>query len=823
MDAIKRSIHKFGGSSLADATCYRRVLAIIAKYTQQHDLIVVSAAGKTTNQLLELLQLAKDGDQAASERLIATREYQCKLIDELLQGDLRQQLTEQLHDDIHTIGRLLETNLDIYVSNQILAHGEMWSARLLAALLNQSELTAGYLDSRQFLATELAAQPIVDETLSREKLATCLQALPQRVVVTGFIAADAQQRTVTLGRNGSDYSATALAALVAAEKTTIWSDVAGVFSADPRRVKDAELQAQLTLGEAAELARLGSPVLHARTLQPVLQSKQHVQLRCSYTPEEGSTQIYRRLPKGKGAKIVTSIDDLHLLEIRFSDDQNDTQSYAQNFSQNSAQNYAQKYAQLIDFLAQQQLSPICIKRRPSAGILRLGYTSEIVEFAIQALKQYQATNSVVTDITPLDGFCMVALVGSGVTDNAAQSHQFYQLISEHNLEFVQTGENKLSICAVLQQIVLEPLLKDLHTVLFKQAKRIGVVLFGKGNIGSAWLSLFAQQAEQFTARHKAELCLCGVYGSQGGVLDFNGMDPATVLDDFQPQAFIWEELLSTLSVHPFNELVVIDITASEAMSRYYPEFAQHGFHLISANKFAGAAESDFYQRVKQSFVDHDGHWLYNATVGAGLPIQSSIAMLQHSGDQVTALSGIFSGTLSWLFQQYDGDVAFSQLVEQAWHQGLTEPDPREDLSGHDVQRKLLILIREAGYNMNLADIKHESLVSEELMALKVDDILEHCVELDAKILRMFNKAKKQGLVLRYVASFSVKEGAQVGLQFLEPTHPFANLLPCDNIFSIYSHWYRHNPLVIQGPGAGKEVTAGAIQSDLFQLCNQLTR
>ncbi|MFT5879986.1 MAG: aspartokinase/homoserine dehydrogenase 2 [Moritella sp.] len=811
MDAIKRSIHKFGGSSLADATCYRRVLAIIAKYTQRHDLIVVSAAGKTTNQLLDLLQLAKDGDQAASERLIATCEYQCKLIDELLQGDLRQRLTEQLYDDIQTIGHLLETNLDIYANNQILAHGEVWSARLLAALLNQAELPAGYLDSRQFLATELAAQPIVNETLSRQLLTTCLQTMPQRVVVTGFIASDAQQRTVTLGRNGSDYSATALAALVAAEKTTIWSDVAGVFSADPRRVKDAELQAQLTLDEAAELARLGSPVLHPRTLQPVVQSKQHLQLRCSYTPEEGSTQIYRRQPKGKGAKIVTSIDDLHLLEISFSSEHSD------------AQNYAQNYAQLIDFLAQQQLSPICIKRRPSAGVLRLGYTSEIIDFAIEALRQYQAMSQTVTDITPLDGFCMVALVGSGVTDNAAQSHQFYQLISEHNLEFVQTGENKLSICAVLQQIVLEPLLKDLHTVLFKQAKRIGVVLFGKGNIGSAWLSLFAQQAEQFTARHKAELCLCGVYGSQGGVLDFNGLDPATILDDFQPQAFIWEALLSTLAVHPFNELVMIDITASEAMSRYYPEFAQHGFHLISANKFAGAADSDFYQRVRQSFIDHDGHWLYNATVGAGLPIQSSISMLQHSGDQVTALSGIFSGTLSWLFQQYDGDVAFSQLVEQAWHQGLTEPDPREDLSGHDVQRKLLILIREAGYNMNLADIKHESLVSEELMALKVDDILEYCVELDAKILRMFNKAKKQGLVLRYVASFSVKEGAKVGLQFLEPTHPFANLLPCDNIFSIYSHWYRHNPLVIQGPGAGKEVTAGAIQSDLFQLCNQLTR
>lgn len=674
-------------------------------------------------------------------------------------------------------------------------------------MLTQNQLPADDLDSRLFLTTELAAQPVVDETVSRQKLMTCLATLKNRVVVTGFIAGDSQQRTVTLGRNGSDYSATLLGALVDANQTTIWSDVAGVFSADPRRVKDAELQTKLSLDEAAELARLGSPVLHARTLQPVVASKQHVQLRCSYTPSEGSTQIHRRLPKGKGAKIVTSIDDLYLIDIEFS----------------VSADYQKQYEQLLALLAKQQLSPICIKRRPTEHVVRLGYTAEIVEFSLSALKVYQQQQSQISAIDCRSGFCMVALVGSGVTENALQSHQFYQLISEHNLSFVQTGDNHLSICAVLQKVVLEPLLKELHTVLFKQPKRVGVVLFGKGNIGAGWLSLFTEQMHKLPEQQNVELCLCGVYGSQGGVLDFSGLDAATVLANFNPTKFVWEQLLSNLALHPFDELVIIDITASEALSYYYPEFALHGFHLISANKFAGAASSEFYNRVKQSFSDNESHWLYNATVGAGLPIQSSMDMLQSSGDQVTAVSGIFSGTLSWLFQQYDGQVAFSELVEQAWQQGLTEPDPREDLSGKDVQRKLLILSREAGYDMELSDIKLESLVSAELMAFKADEFLEHCEALDDKILRMFNKAKKQGLVLRYVASFSSKDGAQVGLEFLEPTHPFANLLPCDNIFSINSHWYRHNPLVIQGPGAGKEVTAGAIQADLYQLCKLLAR
>lgn len=807
MDAVKRNIHKFGGSSLADATCYRRVLSIIETQTNTHDLIVVSASGKTTNQLLELLQLSQDGDQAASDRLIATYEFQANLIESLLTDNVKAQVLAQLSDDVQTIGLLLEGALDVYARNQILAHGELWSARLLSALLTQSNLPAACLDSRQFLLTELAAQPVVDEAVSCDRLAKLLLDVPQRGVVTGFIAADSEERTVTLGRNGSDYSATLLGLLVGADQTTIWSDVAGVFSADPRKVKDAVLQTKLSLDEAAELSRLGSPVLHARTLQPAAKSCQHVQLRCSYTPDEGSTQIYRRLPRGKGAKIVTSVDDLQLLDIQFNEDLV----------------YQQNYAQLIDYLTSKQLAPICIKRRPGARIVRLGYTAEIIEYALEALKAYRLDTPQLTHIKLRTGLCMVALVGSGVTDNALQSHQFYQLISEHNLEFVQTGENKLSICAVIQQVMLEPLLKDLHNALFKQPKRVGVVLFGKGTIGSAWLSLFNEQSACLEAQHHVQVNLCGLYNSQGGVLDFNGLDVNSVLDDFSPQPFIWDNLFANLALHPFDELVIIDLTASDTVGLYYPEFAQHGFHVITSNKFTGAGTTEFYNRVKQGFIDHECQLLHSGTVAGGLPVQSSIRTLQNSGDRITGISGIFSGTLSWLFQQYDGTVPFSHLVEQAWQQGLTEPDPREDLAGIDVKRKLLILIREAGYTMDLDEIELESLVSEDLMSKDRADFLEHCEELDAKILRLFNKAKKQGLVLRYVANFTAKDGASIGLAFLEPDHTFANLLPCDNIFSLSSDWYRHNPMVIHGPGAGAVVTAGAVQADLLQLCHDFSR
>ncbi|MGY5451759.1 bifunctional aspartate kinase/homoserine dehydrogenase II [Agarivorans sp. MS3-6] len=802
--SVNRHVHKFGGSSLADAGCFKRVANIVAEHSQPHDLIVVSAAGKTTNRLLKIIELAKQADDATGEALKGLIEFQSKLVNELLTEQKAKQIVSALDLEHHQIASVLEGELSTFNINQLLSFGERWSARLLAALLSELDCQAEWLDSREFFKAELSAQPQVDVEQSAPLLAQCLAAKSAcRIVVTGFICSDSQGRTVTLGRNGSDYSATELAALADAISTTIWSDVAGIYSADPRLVKDAQLLEQLALNEASELSRIGSSVLHARTLEPLARSRQKVNLRCSYAPKDGQTLIYRKGIKSNAAKIVTSVDDIVLLELTFK----------QDFSRHATG--------LLAELAKNHLAPATRHKHSETGSLRMAYTRELVDEALTRI-DHLAAQFQVQRVERSEGYCLVALVGAGVCDNPQQCYQFFQQLAEQPLEFIHSSADKLSLCAVVRKITLEPLLKELHTNLFKQKRKLGLVVFGKGNIGSQWLSLFAEQKAELEQRYPLSLSLAGVFSSQRGQLDFTGLDAKQALTGEPNLTLIWPDLFDKLSRHPYDELVVLDITASESVSAYYSEFARRGFHVITANKHAGASEQANYTALKTSFADHGSHWLSNATVGAGLPVQSSIQHLRQAGDQILAISGIFSGTLSWLFQQYDGSVAFSELLADALNQGLTEPDPREDLSGNDVQRKLLILAREAGFSLELDDIQLQSLVPERLAGLALEDFLDAMVELDEPMLQAYNDAKRQGKVIRFLAKINPQGKAEVGLASIDERHPFANLKPCDNIFAIESQWYKKNPLVIQGPGAGREVTAGALQADLVSLCSALS-
>ncbi|MBZ6066055.1 bifunctional aspartate kinase/homoserine dehydrogenase II [Aeromonas schubertii] len=800
----RRHVHKFGGSSLADPVCYRRVAAIVEQQCGGNELVVVSAAGKTTNRLIQLVELAEAGDEAAGEAHTALHAYQQSLIDGLLEGELQVELGAQLAEDFRAIARTLERQFDRFDRNGLLAFGEVWSARLLAALLTQRGNKTRWLDARSFLRAEDGPLIRVDHVLSSELLKARLAEHDGRIVVTGFIAADLEGRSLLLGRNGSDYSASLLAALADGESTTIWSDVAGVYSADPRRVKEARLLERLSLAEANELARLGSSVLHSRTLQPVAESRQRLTLRCSYNPDEGCTHILRRAPRSGGARIVSSVDQIALIELKVLPEGE----------------FERAAAAIEAYLARHRIQPLTAQRQPDRRMLRLAYTLEVATGAYDLLRDYQLEGGF-TGLIQKEGYSLVALVGAGVTDNAEQCHRFYQLTADQPVEFVQAAKDGLSLVAVLRQVVLEPLLIALHGALFSRPTRVGLVVFGKGNIGGQWLSLYARERHRLEQELNLALTLYGVYGSEGGWLDEEGIDPLRVQEASHPSPLIWPELLGQLEQHSFDALIALDLTASETVSRYYPELAQLGIHLIAANKFAGAAESEFYQRVKQSCRDHQVQWRYNATVGAGLPVQSSIQMLRQSGDRIHGVAGIFSGTLSWLFQQYDGSRPFSELVEEAWQHGLTEPDPREDLSGQDVRRKLLILAREAGYELDSNDIELENLVPVPLRKVSPEQFMDRLQELDGPILSAFESARRLGKVLRYVARWERSGKARVGLESLEPHHPFANLLPCDNVFAIESDSYRTNPLVIQGPGSGREVTAAAIQYDLWQICAAL--
>jgi len=798
--AVGRQLHKFGGSSLADVKCYLRVAGIMAEYSAPGDMMVVSAAGSTTNQLISWLRLSQTDRISAHQVQQALRRYQSELITGLLPAELAEPLVALFTQDLERLAALLDEPMCDATYAEVVGHGEIWSARLMSALLNVKGMESEWLDARSFLRAERSAQPQVDEGRSYPLLQQLLAQHPnKRLVATGFICRNDAGETVLLGRNGSDYSATQIGSLAGVSRVTIWSDVAGVYSADPRKVKDACLLPLLRLDEASELARLAAPVLHARTLQPVSASDIDLQLRCSYQPEQGSTRIERVLASGTGAKIVTSHDEVCLIEL------NVPQSH----------DFEHVRQEIDRVLKRSQLRPLATGVHRDRHMIQLCYTAEVVESAMKLLEE-----SGVPGLLQLrEGLALVALVGAGVCKNPLHSHRFYQQLKDQPIEFFCQSEDSISLVAVLRRGPTEALIQGLHTTLFRAEKRVGLVLMGKGNIGSRWLELFAREQENISARSGFEFVLAGVVDSSRSLLNYEGLDASRALAFFddEGQEMDEESLFLWMRAHPYDDLVVLDVTASESLAQQYRDFASYGFHVISANKLAGASCSDDYRQIRDAFEKTGRHWLYNATVGAGLPVNYTVRDLRDSGDSILSISGIFSGTLSWLFLQFDGTVPFTELVDQAWQQGLTEPDPRVDLSGQDVMRKLVILAREAGYDIEPNQVRVESLVPAGCEGGSIDHFFENGEDLNEQMIQRLEAANEMGLVLRYVARFDANGKARVGVEAVRPEHPLAALLPCDNVFAIESRWYRDNPLVIRGPGAGRDVTAGAIQSDLNRL------
>ncbi|MBY5993164.1 bifunctional aspartate kinase/homoserine dehydrogenase II [Ferrimonas balearica] len=778
-------LHKFGGSSLADADCYRRVVHILLTQGQADDLVVVSAAGKTTNALIDLIERATRGADLSAP-LAQLQDYQRGLIAQLLVGDEAQSQQAQLAADFGRLSQWLAQPASH--RNRIQALGEGWSARLLAAALRQLGVAAASLDAREFLTVAPGITPQPREAQSRQALSGQLAAQPHtRVVITGYIAADEQGETVLLGRNGSDYSATLIGTLAGVAGITIWTDVEGVFNADPNLLDDARLQTALTLEEADRLARLGSPVLHPRTLQPLKRQPGNLNIRSSYTPERPYTRILAG--DAEAEPVVTSLTRVALLHC-----------------QGASDTLAAAFAEL----EAGGLSPlVSYPERGAVAVL------EEQADAVQAQLQDRIGGAIRRDLSQ----GLVGLVSQGAPRLRGA---FARLLGRQAWPL---KADALALVTLVPAEQVADLTARVHRRCAGARKRIGLVVAGKGNIGSAWLDQFAGYQARISQELEAQLTLVAIMGQDQALVDAEGILPGQWQSRFESEAVDYqlEDLVTELGTLPFDELVLLDITASARLGLAYPKLLEQGIHLVSANKQAGSGPLAFYRQLKQHLAERHLYWRYNATVGAGLPIFYAIDDLRRSGDRLARIDGVFSGTLSWLFHHYDGQRPFSELVLAAKAEGLTEPDPRDDLSGVDMQRKLLILARELGVELELEQVALESLVPEALRPLPLDQFLARIDELDRPLAEAVAAADAEGKVLRYTAALSLEGGtllAKVGLEAVTPAHPFASLPAGDNQFLLRSEYYPEG-LVIQGPGAGRAVTAAAVQSDLVAICRRL--
>ncbi len=792
-------VHKFGGSSLATPKCIKRALEIIRENCQLNDIVVVSANGKTTDRLFALYSLVEETiiehtvqtNDLLTQAIDDLAQEQANLITELLNANNTKQLLLRLNKDITQLTTWLSADINQH-HNDILALGEVWSARLLSALLNEQVCPSNSIDSRDFLVIDNEQSCVVDTALSAAQLRERRQ-FGKLAVITGYISKDTRGKSCTLGRNGSDYSATIIASLVAAGNVTLWTDVDGIYSADPRVVPSARKLHRLPNGVAKELGRLGNPVLHAKTLLPLInplsEHHTHLHVASSFDAQVIGTEIGKFGQIAKQELSVTYLNDLLL-------------------------------AQSVSFIgeaaarAKAEFSPICIDDQKGFMVITQGQQ--------KALSDWLASHDVEISFKPV---AIIATVGHRVAERGDIRARFKRSLKAAKPLNLVGSDNNHSVIAILPEPCSIELLNTVHHEMTKDARHIGLVVAGMGNIGERFLELLPAQLNKVYALEN--LHLVGLLSSKKALINNDGIDvnQATSLFSQDAQSYDNEQLISWLTQNPYDELIVVDITPSEDFSLLYEQIFSLGVHVIGANKWAASSSTAHYNNLVNTADSHNSLWLGNTTVGAGLPINYAIDDLRQSGDSIIELSGIFSGTLSWLFETYDGSSKFSELLLSALAQGITEPDPREDLSGRDVQRKLLILARKAGFELALEDIDCQNLVPEALQTLSTNDFLARANELDEYFATALSEANGKDACIRYVARFQHNQktgiSAKVSLEVLPQSDAFANLTPCDNIFQISSHWYQDNPLIIRGPGAGRDVTAGGLHSDLVKICQQL--
>jgi len=791
------NIHKFGGSSLANAQCIERVLDIIRQNCQLNDIVVVSANGKTTDGLFALLSLVEATEEADFTETLAKlladlKLQQLTLITELLNPHNAKQLTQSLLVDIAQLAQWLTSDLSAH-RNDILAFGELWSARLLSALLNEKICPSNAIDARDFLVIDNEQDCAIDHALSKVQLKTHVQ-FGKLAVVTGYISKDTRGKTCTLGRNGSDYSATIMASLLGALNVTLWTDVDGIYSADPRVVPNARKLHRLPNGVAKELGRLGNPVLHAKTLNPLINKSLshhcHLHVASSFDAQVSGTEIGKFGQIAKQELSVTYLNELLLAQ-------------SVSFTGDAAKRTIAEF------------SPICADVKQ--GLIVIKQSQQ------QALSQWLASHDVEVTFKPV---AIIATVGHKVALRGDIKARFKRSLKSAQPICLVASENNHSVIAIVPEPCSVELLNNVHHDIIKDARHIAVVIAGLGNIGQRFIDILPTQLNRVYALENIHLV--GLLSSKKALINNDGIDVSKALSLFKEEAqgYDRQQLISWLNNHPYDELIVVDITPSEDFSLMYQDFFELGIHVIGANKWAASASTQQYNQLVNTADKHNSLWLGNTTVGAGLPINYAIEDLKKSGDKITAIAGIFSGTLSWLFETYDGSVDFSTLLKDALAQGITEPDPREDLSGRDVQRKLLILARMAGFELSLDDIDCENLVPETLQGLTTQEFLARASELDDFFASALLNANNNDCCIRFVARLQFDEEinkltAQVGLEVLPQSHAFSSLTPCDNIFQVSSEWYQENPLIIRGPGAGRDVTAGGLHSDLVNICQQL--
>lgn len=815
-------VHKFGGSSLSDADCFRQVARIIAEQPDDNLGIVVSAMGGMTDRLLRLATLAERDDRAFAAELDEIGKRYSDAANALLTPSARGDVLDQWSQDARDLGDVLASIASVRAAPRrsrdlVAGYGEIWSARLLAAYL-AAELPDGrgghWIDARKVVTVrhgELG--PAVNWDMSRRKFAEVLAEFDGGVaVITGFIAVDEEGCQTTLGRNGSDYSGAIFAALSGADTLTIWTDVDGVMSGDPNRVPEARIIDALSYNEALELAYFGAKVIHPQTLGPAIDNDISVLIRNTFRPSLPGSRIGGVVESDNTVKGITAIEHMALVNLEGTGMIGVPGTADRLFA-------ALKRAGVSVTLISQASSEhsICIavpdeRAEHARSVISEAFAEELADGQIQSV-----------DVT--NDQSIIAVVGDNMAGSPGLAARFFASLGRAgiNVRAIAQGSSERNISAVVDGADATRALRAVHSGFYLSAKTLSIGLIGPGVVGSALLDQLARRTEALLKDFQLDLRIRGIARSKTMLLDERRLG----LDDWRDtlaasqQAFDLEAFVDHIDSDHLPHAVIIDCTSSDAIASRYHDWLQRGIHVVTPNKKAFSGDQAYYESLRSSGRRGSAHVMYETTVGAALPIISTLRDLVDTGDRVRSITGIFSGTLAYLFNVYDGSTPFSEIVRVAKDSGYTEPDPRDDLSGMDVARKLTIIARELGQDLEIGQFPVQNLIPEDLRDLGVDEFLSQLSRYDDDIDAQFQAARAENKVLRYVATLSEDGTAAVGLQMIPDTHALATINLTDNIVQFVTDRYADNPLVVQGPGAGPEVTAGGVFGDLLRLATWL--
>ncbi|XP_027160145.1 bifunctional aspartokinase/homoserine dehydrogenase 1, chloroplastic-like [Coffea eugenioides] len=825
------SIHKFGGTCVGSSDRIKNVAEIIVKDESERKLVVVSAMSKVTDMMYDLINKAQSRDDSYITALDAVLEKHKLTALDLLEGDDLAGFLSSLHDDVNNLKAMLRAihiagHATESFSDFVVGHGELWSAQMLAAVVRKNGVDANWMDTRKVLIVTPTGSNQVDPDYleSGKRLEKWYSENPSKTIIaTGFIASTPQDIPTTLKRDGSDFSAAIMGALFRAGQVTIWTDVDGVYSADPRKVSEAVILEKLSYQEAWEMSYFGANVLHPRTIIPVMRYDIPIVIRNIFNLSAPGTMICRPLVSEteNGQKLESpvkgfaTIDNLALVNVEGT----------------GMAGVPGTASAIFGAVKDVGANVIMISQASSEHSVCFAVPEKEVKAVAEALearfRQALAAGRL-SQVAVIPNCSILAAVGQKMASTPGVSATLFNALAKANINVraIAQGCSEYNITVVVRREDCIRALRAVHSRFYLSQTTIAMGIIGPGLIGGTLLDQLRDQAAVLKEKFNIDLRVMGITGSRKMLLSDKGIDLSRwrkLQSELGEKADLETFVHHVHGKHFIPNTVLVDCTADSVVASHYYEWLRRGIHVVTPNKKANSGPLEQYLKLRALQRRSYTHYFYEATVGAGLPIISTLQGLNVTGDKILRIEGIFSGTLSYIFNNFAGARAFSEVVKAAKEAGYTEPDPRDDLSGTDVARKVIILAREAGLKLELSDIPIENLVPEPLRAVtSPEEFLQQLPQFDQDLAKRRQEAEDSGEVLRYVGVVDVENRkGTVELRRYKKEDPFAQLSGSDNIIAFTTERYKKQPLIVRGPGAGAEVTAAGVFSDILRLASYL--